>query len=53
MTAADRLRPCRVLWLWLTGGWRWFTLGRCQWCGQFELITPGEVLCEQCWLDSK
>ena len=43
----------KVLWLWLTGGWRWFRLGRCSWCRKFEMIMPGEVLCEQCWLDSK
>jgi hypothetical protein len=43
----------RVLWRWLRGGWRWFSVGRCVWCEHLELIVPGEVLCEQCWLDSK
>lgn len=54
MTGPDAVRPCRVLWLWLTGGWRQgFTLGRCTWCQRFEMIVPGEVLCEECWVESK
>lgn len=43
----------RILWVWLTGGWRWFRLGRCTWCSTFQMIVPGETLCETCWLESK
>jgi hypothetical protein len=53
MESAVIRHQLRVLWIWLTGGWRWFRLGRCQWCARVELIMPGEILCEDCWLDSK
>lgn len=25
----------------------------CAWCGRFRAIVPGEVLCEECWVESK
>jgi hypothetical protein len=48
-----RRHTLRIYWHWLWGGRRWFRLGWCTWCHEFEMIVPGEALCEACWLDSK
>lgn len=48
----------RVLWLWLTGGWRYFTPAHCIDCGKWTLVfknpRDGDYgRCETCWLDLK
>ena len=47
----------KTLWLWLTGGWRWFRPGFCTDCRQWTLVFRhdhgDQGRCESCWLDLK
>jgi hypothetical protein len=48
----------RTIWLWLTGGWRYFRPGFCCDCRQWTLVfrnpRDGDYgRCEACWLDLK
>jgi hypothetical protein len=46
-----------IEWMWGLCEWlysfRWFTLGRCAYCGKWGRVFRDDSLHEQCWLDLK
>jgi hypothetical protein len=48
------MNSMKALWRYVFGGRQaGFNFGYCAWCEHYELIVPGEVLCEEHWLETK